>query len=137
MSKCGVFLVCIFLYSYSIRIQENTDQKKLRIWTLFTQWSLQASNYNGRDSVSSNDLNPINSVNQLYRKQFVLSIDPRFQLILSRDIDGQIILESDWIRGTPDLTQPKKMNSHAPFPWWISPSKKSTISILKILLIKK
>ena len=22
---------------YSVRIQENTDQKKLRIWTLFTQ----------------------------------------------------------------------------------------------------
>ena len=68
------------------------------------------------ESVSSNDLNPVNSVNQLYRKQFVLSIDPRFQLILSRDIDGQIILESDWIRGTPDLTQPKKMTSHATFP---------------------
>ena len=30
------FLVCIFLYS--VQIQENTDQKKLRIWTLFTQW---------------------------------------------------------------------------------------------------
>ena len=29
------FLVPIFLYS--VRIQENTDQKKLRIWTLFTQ----------------------------------------------------------------------------------------------------
>ena len=29
------FLVSIFLYS--IRIQENTDQKKLRIWTFFTQ----------------------------------------------------------------------------------------------------
>ena len=29
------FLVCIFLYS--VRIQENTDQKRLRIWTLFTQ----------------------------------------------------------------------------------------------------
>ena len=23
---------------YSVQIQENTDQKKLRIWTLFTQW---------------------------------------------------------------------------------------------------
>ena len=23
---------------YSVRIQENTDQKILRIWTLFTQW---------------------------------------------------------------------------------------------------
>ena len=29
------FLVRIFLYS--VRIQENTDQKKFRIWTLFTQ----------------------------------------------------------------------------------------------------
>ena len=29
------FLVRIFLYS--IRIQENRDQKKLQIWTLFTQ----------------------------------------------------------------------------------------------------
>ena len=28
-------LVRIFLYS--VQIQENTDQKKLRIWTLFTQ----------------------------------------------------------------------------------------------------
>ena len=27
-----IFLVRIFLYS--VRIQENTDQKKLRIWTL-------------------------------------------------------------------------------------------------------
>ena len=45
------FLVCIFLHSnwirrftlftskslYSVRIQENTDQNKLRLWTLFTQ----------------------------------------------------------------------------------------------------
>ena len=30
-----LFLVHIFLYS--VRIQENTDQKLLRIWTLFTQ----------------------------------------------------------------------------------------------------
>ena len=36
VSKCGVFLVTIFLYL--ARIQENTDQKKLRILTLFTQW---------------------------------------------------------------------------------------------------
>ena len=26
--------------SYSVRIMENTDQKKLRIWTLFTQWKV-------------------------------------------------------------------------------------------------
>ena len=30
------FLVRIVLYS--VRIQENTEQKKLRIWTLFTPW---------------------------------------------------------------------------------------------------
>ena len=30
------FLVRIFLYS--VQIQENTDKKKLRIWTLFKQW---------------------------------------------------------------------------------------------------
>ena len=29
------FLVRIFLYS--VRIQENTDQEKLHIWTIFTQ----------------------------------------------------------------------------------------------------
>ena len=23
---------------YTVRVRENTDQKKLRIWTLFTQW---------------------------------------------------------------------------------------------------
>ena len=33
------FLVCIFLHPHSVQIQENTDQKKLRIWTLFTKWS--------------------------------------------------------------------------------------------------
>ena len=44
VSKCGVFLVHIFwhLEWVSLRIQsimqENRDQKKLRIWTLFTQW---------------------------------------------------------------------------------------------------
>ena len=29
------FLVRIFVYA--VRVQENTDQKKIRIWTLFTQ----------------------------------------------------------------------------------------------------
>ena len=33
--KMEIFLFHIFLYSF--RIQENIDQKKLRIWTLFTQ----------------------------------------------------------------------------------------------------
>ena len=27
-------------YAYSVRIQKNTDQKLLHIWTLFTQWML-------------------------------------------------------------------------------------------------
>ena len=39
--KCAnteIFLVCIFLYSNWIL--ENADQKKLRIWALFTQCSL-------------------------------------------------------------------------------------------------
>ena len=33
------FLVLFFLYS--VRVQKNTDQKKLRIRTLFTQWFSQ------------------------------------------------------------------------------------------------
>ena len=28
---------------FLVRMRENTDLKKLRIWTLFTQWSLQSS----------------------------------------------------------------------------------------------
>ena len=28
---------------YSVRMRENTDQKKLRIWTLFTQWVVSVS----------------------------------------------------------------------------------------------
>ena len=36
MSKYGVILVRIFPYSEN-RMQENTDQRKLRIWTLFMQ----------------------------------------------------------------------------------------------------
>ena len=35
------FLVRIF--PYSLRMRENTDQKKLRIWTLFTQWDAYSS----------------------------------------------------------------------------------------------
>ena len=38
------FLVRIFLYS--VRVQEITDLKKLRIWTFFTQWELQSPTYN-------------------------------------------------------------------------------------------
>ena len=29
-------------FPYSIRMQGNTDQEKLRIWTLFTQWLIFA-----------------------------------------------------------------------------------------------
>ena len=29
--------------SYSVRMRENTDQKKLLIWTLFTQWQMNIS----------------------------------------------------------------------------------------------
>ena len=32
------FLVHIF--PYSVRMRENTDQEKLRIWTFFTQWKV-------------------------------------------------------------------------------------------------
>ena len=48
--KIDFFLVRIFLYSYwirkftkspySVRIQDNKDQKKLGIWTIFTHWRL-------------------------------------------------------------------------------------------------
>ena len=36
-------LVCIFPFFqgvslYSVRMRENTDQKKIRIWTLFMRW---------------------------------------------------------------------------------------------------
>ena len=38
---------------YSVRIQENTDQKKLRIWTLFTQWPDTSSEIAAWESVIS------------------------------------------------------------------------------------
>ena len=52
VSKYEVFSVHIFPHSdwvpknlhispYSVRMRENTEQKKLRIWTLFTQWQPQ------------------------------------------------------------------------------------------------
>ena len=37
-----LFLVRIFLYS--VRIQENMDQRKLRIWKLFTQCQIYSDN---------------------------------------------------------------------------------------------
>ena len=32
------FFWSVFSCIRTVRIKENTDQKKLRIWTLFTQW---------------------------------------------------------------------------------------------------
>ena len=40
-SNTELFLVPVFLYS--VRMQENTDQKSLHIWILFTQWYKMAS----------------------------------------------------------------------------------------------
>ena len=37
--KCPNAEFCLFrVFPYLVRIRENTDHKKLRIWTLFTQW---------------------------------------------------------------------------------------------------
>ena len=33
------FSLLIIISPYSVRMRENTDQKKIRIWTLFTQCS--------------------------------------------------------------------------------------------------
>ena len=34
-------IICqVHIFLYSVQIQENTDQKKVRIWTLFMQWDL-------------------------------------------------------------------------------------------------
>ena len=40
--------------SYSVRIRENMDQKKLRIWTLFIQWSYERNYIENRDFVLCN-----------------------------------------------------------------------------------
>ena len=44
-------------FPYSVRIQENTDQKNLRIWTLFTHWLLILSLPAKRDDSKVDDLN--------------------------------------------------------------------------------
>ena len=44
------FLVHIFAYSDWSR--ENTDQKKLRIWTFFTQWLFNKDNEQGRKGLT-------------------------------------------------------------------------------------
>ena len=43
-----------------------------------------------------------------------------YQLILSRDIDYQRILESDWAKGTPGHTQKRVVILDTTFPWWLS-----------------
>ena len=44
---CGIITESdsLFKYPYSVKIQENTDQKKLRIRTLFTQCKIQVSSF--------------------------------------------------------------------------------------------
>ena len=48
----------------------------------------------------------------------------RYYLILSRDIDDQRSLQSDWMRGTYGYTQPKEVILEVSFPWLLSPCKK-------------
>ena len=50
----------------------------------------------------------------------------KYQLIPSGDIDDQVLLQSDWTRGTTGHTQPKIVVSDATFLWWsLSPRKKN------------
>ena len=51
------FLVCFFLYSDWIK--ENTDQKKLRIWTLFTQYERKYSAFSAEKNEDFIDKNII------------------------------------------------------------------------------
>ena len=52
-----------------------------------------------------------------------------YQWILSRVIDNQRILQSDWTRGTPGHTQPKVVVLDATFSLGISPCQKTKISL--------
>ena len=54
---------------------------------------------------------------------------PRYQLTHSWEIDYQRILQSDWTRGTTNQTLSTLVVSDASFPWWLSPCKKSKISL--------
>ena len=49
-------------------------------------------------------------------------------MILSRDIDDQRILQSDWMRVTHGHIQQKGIVMYSTFPWLQSPCKKSKIS---------
>ena len=47
-----------------------------------------------------------------------------YQLISSRDIDDEIILESDQPKKALGHTRPTVVILNATFPWWLSPCKK-------------
>ena len=55
----------------------------------------------------------------------------RYQLIPSKNIIYNRILQSDWTKGTTGYTQLKAV-SDATFPWWSSPWKKSKILIYSL-----
>ena len=57
---------------YSVRIQENTDQKKLCIWTLFTQLDLQRNNH-------KKDLKPDHISLMVLGLMLVASVEPIVQ----------------------------------------------------------
>ena len=49
--KCqNVVFFLVYKSLYSVQIREYTDQKKLRIWTLFTQWKLEQTSTHGLTS---------------------------------------------------------------------------------------
>ena len=83
MSKYGVFSG-----PYSVRMWENTDQKKLRIWTLFTQWEATMKTYKAT-KIKEMHLwwrpfyNKIPSLAEFFRKTF--SQNSCEQLVLTTD----------------------------------------------------
>ena len=66
------FLVCIFLYSDWI--QENTDQRKLRLWIFFTQCKFKAlcSKYFMKVPLRKNHENP-NFCETAFERNFVIN----------------------------------------------------------------
>ena len=53
----------------------------------------------------------------------------RYWLIPSKNIDDERILQSDWMRGTTGHIRPKVVISNLSFCLWLSPCKKSKVSI--------
>ena len=78
------FLARIFLYS--VRIQENTDQKKLRIWTLFTQ-CLEDFNFatRNKDLAGKNILNVLKL--HLFWGEFQTQCSDKIVLIKNINLD--------------------------------------------------